>query len=192
MYVHVNTIEGAEEVGEVEQKERSHPSPRLPEEPVTSDLEETLRQEHMEAGGETLVPKIPRVEPKPIDLSPVLREVASRIQAESNSYDPQLLAQSHAEIAAGVKEIVVSSARAIANEQSPVQHNLPVRVLPNSKEAATAGSNSKTDGEKDTEEVLATKRYMYVYTVYMYVCVYICTYMYMYVHVCIVQIRCKV
>ena len=81
-----------------------------------------------------------------------LPKVASRIQAEQNNYDPQLIAQSRAEIETELRDIVLASARAIANNQSPVQHTTPVRVIGNGPHSTQPTQDEKGREREDVKE----------------------------------------
>lgn len=126
----------AELEGEKERKEREEIERRLREEimRVENDgsLEEFIKQRQSQNRGDEFERQL-RYEPQNFDITPLMKQVASRIQAENNNYDPQLIAQSRAEIEAELRDIVVASARAIANDQSPVKHTTPVKVISNEK-----------------------------------------------------------
>lgn len=123
----------AELEGERERKEREEIERRLREEimRVENDgsLEEFIKQKNTDNEFERQL----RYEPRNFDITPLMKQIASRIQAESNNYDPQLIAQSRAEIEAELRDIVLASARAITNNQSPVTHTTPVKVISSEK-----------------------------------------------------------
>lgn len=126
----------AEMEGERERQKREEIERRLREEimRVENDgsLEEFIKQRQSKNQGTEFEREL-RYEPQNFDVTPLMKQIASRIQAENNNYDPQLIAQSRAEIEAELRDIVVASARAIGNNQSPVAQKTPVKVIPNEK-----------------------------------------------------------
>ena len=120
--------------GEKERAAREEIERRLREEMMRVEndgsLEDFIKQKKIEDGENEFVKQI-RYDSNQLDITPLMRQIASRIQAENENYDPQLIAQSRAEIEAELREIVVTSARAINNNQSPAQHTTPVKVISN-------------------------------------------------------------
>ena len=85
-----------------------------------------------------------------LSLSPLL-PVASRIQAESNHYDPKMIAESRAEVEAELRNIVIESARAIANNQSPRQRTAPTQVIVNdNKQPHTPATAEREEREESS------------------------------------------
>ena len=73
-----------------------------------------------------------------------------------SSLCPQLIAQSRAEIETELRDIVLASARAIANNQSPVQHTTPVRVIGNGPHSTQPTPDEK--GRERDEKKKARRR----------------------------------
>lgn len=147
--------------GEKERKEREEIEKRLREEimKVENDglLEEFIKRKRRQEGDNEFVQQM-RYEPNQVDITPLMRQVASRIQAENNNYDPQLIAQSRAEIEAELREIVVASARAITNNQSPVQHTTPVRIISHDKQRPLAAAEINNNDKSDAEEIVSDEK----------------------------------
>ena len=143
----------AEKEGEKERRERKEIERKLKEEilKVENDgsLEEFIRRKRSQEGNADSRNHA-RIESNELDITPLVKQIASQIQAENNNYDPQLIAQSRAEIEAELKEIIAASARAIANDQSPVQRTIPTRII--SHEAHLQGTHT-TKEDDSTEEI---------------------------------------
>ncbi|CAI8054896.1 Tetratricopeptide repeat protein 17 [Geodia barretti] len=143
------------EEGESGRREREDIERRLREEmmkvELDGSLEEFLKKKRSEDGENEFEKKV-HYEPNQLDITPLMQKVASRIQAEQNNYDPQLIAQSRAEIETELRDIVVASARAIANNQSPVQHTTPVRVIGNERGPHSTQLTQDEKGREDVKE----------------------------------------
>ena len=80
-----------------------------------------------------------------------VRELLSQVQLEEYEYDPQLEAQEDAKFSAELEKLVASTARAIANDQTPVQHTAPARVkLRDKPDVVAKESVGKDAAAKDT------------------------------------------